>query len=110
MGATAVIKSYCKADLRALTCGTALDIRLHPSSVSGENGTQAISSLLQGFVSLGGFFMQLDVLDDQVLLQARTHPERYKTLAVRVSGWSARFVTLDEHWQDMIIARTAAGL
>jgi len=25
---------------------------------------------------------------------------------VRVSGWSARFVTLSKEWQDMIINRT----
>ena len=37
------------------------------------------------------------------------HPEEYKTLSVRVSGWNARFVTLNKEWQDMIIERTSGG-
>ena len=54
--------------------------------------------------------MQTDVLDSAVLLDAREHPEQYKTLSVRVSGWNARFVTLNKQWQDMIIAQTGGEL
>ncbi|MBR5779364.1 MAG: hypothetical protein IKY21_01915 [Clostridia bacterium] len=102
-GATAIIRSYCKADLSKLATGAALDIKLLPSSVEGENGLQALISLLRGFVSLGGFFMQPDVVDASVLKQAQENPEDYQTLSVRVSGWNARFVTLDKEWQDMVI-------
>lgn len=102
-GATAIIRSYCKSDLSKLATGAALDIRLLPSSVSGEDGIQALVSLMQGFVSLGGFFMQLDVTDAAVLREAQQHPENYQTLSVRVSGWNARFVTLNKDWQNMVI-------
>jgi formate C-acetyltransferase len=102
-GATAIIRSYCKADLSKLATGAALDIKLLPSSVEGENGLQALISLLRGFVSLGGFFMQPDVVDASVLKQAQENPKDYQTLSVRVSGWNARFVTLDKEWQDMVI-------
>ncbi len=110
LGATAVIKSHCKTDLFRLTCGTALDIKLDPTSVSGEDGTNAVMALLRGFMSLGGFFMQIDVMDNKVLLEAQIHPENYQNLSVRISGWSARFVTLSDAWQRMIIERTAAGV
>ncbi|MBQ7714457.1 MAG: hypothetical protein IJT70_01155 [Clostridia bacterium] len=102
-GATAIIRSYCKADLSKLATGAALDIRLLPSSVEGENGLEALVSLLRGFVALGGFFMQPDIADASLLKEAQLHPEEYKTLSVRVSGWNARFVTLDRQWQDMVI-------
>lgn len=102
-GATAIIRSYCKADLSKLATGAALDVKLLPSSVEGENGLQALISLLRGFVSLGGFFMQPDVVDASVLKQAQKNPQDYQTLSVRVSGWNARFVTLDKEWQDMVI-------
>lgn len=108
-GATAVIKSYCKANLRKQACGAALDIKLHPTSVSGENGIAALVAMQKTFVRLGGFFMQTDVIDADVLKEAREHPEQYKTLSVRVSGWNARFITLDKEWQDMIIERTSGG-
>ena len=102
-GATAIIKSYCKADLRKQVTGAALDIRLLPDSVRGQDGLEALIGLLRGFVKLGGFFMQMDVVDSAVLKDAQAHPENYQTLSVRVSGWNARFVTLNREWQNMII-------
>lgn len=106
-GATAIIKSHCFLGLSNLTCGTALDIRLLPATVQDEKGIETLIALIKGFIILGGFFMQSDVLDNDILLEAQMHPEKYENLAVRVSGWSARFVTLNKEWQDMIITRTA---
>lgn len=105
--ATAIIRSHCSVDLSRLTCGTALDIKLEPSCARGEEGLAGIQALIRGFLALGGFFMQIDVIDNTELKDAQQHPEKYPTLAVRISGWSARFVTLDENWQRMIIERTA---
>ena len=102
-GATAVVRSYCKADLSQLTTGSALDVKLLPSSVDGEAGLQALVGLMRGFVQLGGFFMQPDVVDAACLREAQEHPENYQTLSVRVSGWNARFVTLNREWQNMVI-------
>ena len=108
-GATAIIRSYCKADLSKLATGAALDIKLLPSSVVGEDGIQALIALMRGFVSLGGFFMQPDVVDASLLRAAQEHPEDYQTLSVRVSGWNARFVTLNKEWQDMVIEQNEHG-
>ena len=109
-GATAIIKSYCSADLEKQINGAALDITLHPTAVQGENGLAALEALLTSFVTLGGYFMQVDVIDAEVLKEALKNPEAYKTLSVRVSGWNARFITLDPAWQNMIIERTATGI
>ncbi len=104
-GATAIIRSYCKADYTKHATGAALDLRLLPSNVRGEEGLSALISLMRGFVEMGGFFMQPDIVDVEVLRQAQQHPEDYGTLSVRVSGWNARFVTLSRDWQDMVIAQ-----
>ena len=109
-GATSIIESYCRADLGKQVCGAALDVKLHPSATRGENGLSGIVALLKGFVALDGYFLQLDVIDGEVLRKAQEDPEAYKTLSVRVSGWNARFVTLNRQWQEMIIERTATGL
>ena len=100
----------CKTDFSDLTCGTVLDIRLDPKSAAGEAGITAIEGLLKAFNELGGFFLQIDVVDNAVLYEAQKHPENYQSLAVRISGWSARFVTLNENWQQMVIERTASGV
>lgn len=101
-GVTARIRSYCKTDLVGMTTGSALDIKLYPETVSGEDGIGVICALLRGFEREGGYFMQIDIVDKKVLRAARRDPEAYKTLSVRVSGWNARFVTLERKWQEMI--------
>lgn len=102
-GATAMIRSYCKLPLKKTVTGAALDLKLLPSSVRGENGIEALVALLRGFTALGGFFMQPDVVNADILREAQKDPESYQTLSVRVSGWNARFVTLNKEWQNMII-------
>ncbi len=47
----------------------------------------------------------MNVVDPGSLRQAQAHPEQFPELTVRVSGWSARFVSLNRQWQDMVIAR-----
>ena len=74
--------------------------------MKGEAGITVLESLLEGFCACGGYFMQLDVADAAILREAQERPEDYATLSVRVSGWNARFVTLNRAWQDMIIAQT----
>lgn len=105
-GAAAIIKSYCKADLRKQYTGAALDIGFVPSNIDSENAIAAIAGLIKGFVLLGGHFMQIDTVDKDVLIAAQKNPENYRNLSVRVSGWNARFVTMNKEWQDMIIEKT----
>ena len=102
-GTTAIINSYCKSDLKRIPNGAALDVRLMPSDVIGDEGLNALCGIIKAFCSLGGFFIQIDVADSSVLRDAQMHPEKYPALAVRIAGWSARFVTLSREWQDMII-------
>lgn len=102
-GATAIILSYCKLPLKKTVTGAALDLKLLPSSVQGENGLETLIALMRGFTISGGYFMQPDIVNPDILREAQAHPENYQTLSVRVSGWNARFVTLSEEWQNMII-------
>jgi formate C-acetyltransferase len=50
--------------------------------------------------------MQFNVVSKETLLDAQKHPENYKTLVVRVAGYSALFTTLSKALQDDIIKRT----
>ena len=109
-GATAILKSYCKADLTRTVSGAALDLKLLPSAVNGERGTDVLIALMRAFVELGGCFVQPDIADADLLRRAQEHPEDYQNLSVRISGWNARFVTLNREWQDMIIAQTGTTL
>ncbi|MEI8353121.1 MAG: pyruvate formate lyase family protein [Lentisphaerota bacterium] len=106
-GPTAAIAAHCCVDFSRLPCGTALDLKIHPESVRGAEGLQAMVGLFRTFVELGGIFLQIDVVDAAILRDAQAHPERYPNLSVRVSGWSARFATLNREWQELILSRMA---
>lgn len=105
-GPTSIIKSHCALGLSALVGGTALDLQIYSGSVEGHAGIKALAALDRVFVNLGGIFMHIDVADTDTLLDAQINPDKHQSLAVRVSGWSARFVTLNEEWQQMIINRS----
>ena len=63
-------------------------------------------SLLDGYVEKGGHHLNVNVFTKETLLDAQAHPEKYKSLVVRVAGYSALFTTLSRSLQDDIIART----
>jgi formate C-acetyltransferase len=107
-GVTACLRSIAKLPLHR-TPGGGTNLKLHPSAVEGEDGLEALSSLLKTYFALGGQHLQLNVVDSALLRKAQQHPEEYRTLSVRVVGYSAYFCTLTRQVQDDIIRRTEHG-
>lgn len=66
-------------------------------------------SFIRTFMENDCFEIQLNVIDKKDLLEARAHPENYRTLLVRVAGYSDYFVNLAENVKDEVIARTENG-
>lgn len=50
--------------------------------------------------------VQFNIVSADTLREAKRNPEAFRDLVVRVAGYSAYFVELDESLQDDIIART----
>lgn len=73
------------------------------SAVSGADGITAMEGLVDAFMAMGGFALQINVLDPAVLKKAQQDPEKYKNLQVRLCGWNVRFVDLKKHEQDEFI-------
>ena len=61
---------------------------------------------LKTYFELGGFAVQYNVLDANVLMNAKKNPENYPTLQVRLCGWNVLFSTLSEKEKDEFIARS----
>ena len=70
----------------------------------------ALAQVLRVFVKKNGLYLQIDTVDPEMLREAKKAPDRFPNLVVRISGWSARFASLSEEWQDMIINRTSLDL
>ena len=66
-------------------------------------------ALLDGYIEKRGHHLNVNVFSKETLLDAQKNPEKYKTLVVRVAGYSALFTTLSKSLQDDIINRTQQG-
>ncbi|NLO34822.1 MAG: hypothetical protein GX112_00540 [Clostridiaceae bacterium] len=102
-GVTALIDSVTKLDLSQFPNGSVLDILLHPSAVRGEDGLNALVSLVLTYFRQGGFAVHANVFDARQLRAAQEHPEDYANLQVRVCGWNVYFVNLNRQEQDEFI-------
>lgn len=110
LGPTAVLKSYANIDGKEVDGGMLLNIKFDPATVSGDEGTQRVVDYLKAFVDLDIYEVQFNVIDRETLEDALVHPEKYKSLLVRVAGYSAYFVELSKPLQDDIMGRTEFAL
>jgi pyruvate-formate lyase len=110
LGATATLRSLAKADYRLAPGGAAINLRLSPHHLQGEEGVQRLVSMLKTYVAMGGEQLQVTVVDAEVLRQALVKPEEHRDLVVRVAGFTAYFVTLAPALQQEILARAEASL
>ena len=83
-----------------------LNIKLSPSCVEGENGTEKLVQFIKAWHDLRLWHLQFNVLNTETLRQAQKQPQLYKNLLVRIAGYSAYFTELSKDLQDDIIART----
>lgn len=106
LGPTASLNSVAKLDGRHLANGANLNLKFDAATVRGPHGAALLEALVRGYFKQGGLQVQINVLDPDVLLDARKNPERHRNLLVRISGYSAYFVDLTPELQDEIINRT----
>lgn len=105
-GPTAAANSVSKLDHFIASNGTLYNMKFHPSALAGKQGLNSFVALIRSYFDQKGSHMQFNVVSRETLLDAQKHPENYKSLVVRVAGYSALFTTLSRSLQDDIINRT----
>ena len=108
-GPTAVLKSVSRLDNILTTNGGLLNMKFLPEFFKTENGIDKFSKFLRTFVDLEIPHIQFNVLRREDLLEAQKNPENYRSLTVRVAGYTAYFTELAGELQNEIIARTSYG-
>lgn len=68
-----------------------------------------LSALIRTYFQQGGQEVQINSISRDVLQDAMDHPEKYRSLVVRVSGFSAYYISLDRAVQEDILMRTEHG-
>jgi formate C-acetyltransferase len=105
-GPTAYARSISKIDHGRMACGSLINMKFGVDTISGEQGLQNFIDLQDGYFAQGPLHIQYMVTNRDTLVDAQKHPNDYKDLLVRVSGFSSFFHTLSTSFQDELINRT----
>jgi formate C-acetyltransferase len=85
-------------------------ITFNPSLVRDAEHREKFKAFLRGYDRNGGTALQINMIDTAMLRDAQAHPESYRHLLVRVTGYNAYFTTVGRELQDEIIARESHAL
>jgi trans-4-hydroxy-L-proline dehydratase len=106
-GPTSVIKSVGALQLESAPNGASHTMSFSPAMMRDPEQRRKMIALLRAYAQVGGTCLQVNVIDANTLREAQQHPDEYRNLLVRVTGYNAYFVGLGREIQDEIIAREA---
>ena len=99
-GITALLKSLSKLPFdRTVTGGLNL-------TFSSKLSPEILKALIISYFEAGGFHVGLSVIDREALEDAMVNPDKYKSLTVRLYGFSEYFVSLPKWQQLALLNRT----
>ena len=104
-GPTASILSSTKWEHHELIGGVAVNMKFSKSTL-GKDSLNIMQGLIKAYMLRGGFELQINVTDKELLEKARQNPEEYRDLVVRIGGYSDYFTRLSPQMQQEVILRT----
>ena len=81
-------------------------MKFTPDIFKNKKDMDKFVDLLKAFVALRIVHVQFNVVAKEELLKAQKNPEQYRSLTIRVAGYTAYFTELAPDLQEEIIART----
>ncbi|MBR3967117.1 MAG: hypothetical protein IKJ91_08600 [Clostridia bacterium] len=99
-GITALLKSISKLPFER-TAGGGLNL-----TFSQKVSSDVLKALILTYFSMGGLHVGISVIDRSTLQDAMVNPDKYKSLTVRLYGFSEYFVSLPEWQQIAVLNRT----
>jgi pyruvate-formate lyase len=105
------IRDVARLNPRHMNNNIAFNVKVVPGgSDNREKIINRMFSYVKTYFDLGGMQMQMNVVTSETLKDAMAHPENYRNLLVRISGYNAYFVTLNRDLQKELIERAEYGL
>ena len=106
---TTILKAMSHLPLDHTPSGAAI-LTLPGGSFAGAEGIARLRSLLESYFWMGGHHLHVNAIDLKTLQAALETPHQYGELMVRVAGFSAYFVQLNEDVQQDVIRRHSRAL
>ncbi|MBW2354953.1 MAG: hypothetical protein JRF51_17265 [Deltaproteobacteria bacterium] len=95
--------------LNCLPNGASHTITFNPSIIRDPEHKEKFKAFLRGYGENGGSALQINMLDPDVLRDAQKHPQDYRHLLVRITGYNAYFTAVGKELQDEVINRVSHG-
>ena len=67
--------------------------------------TEKIKALLETHLARGGTLINVNIVDKDKILAANENPELYPDLVVRVTGFTAYFISLSPEFRQLVVDR-----
>lgn len=109
-GPTAVLHSVSNLRNEYTSNGGLLNLKFLPEFFKNDRNIDKFVQFLRSFVEMEIPHVQFNVVRREDLIAAKKDPERYRSLTIRVAGYTAYFTELSGDLQDEIIARTTQEL
>ena len=103
------LRDVASLDPENLNNNIAFNVKVVPGADRAKT-VETMFAYVKTYFELGGMQMQMNVVTSETLRDAMAHPENYRNLLVRISGYNAYFVTLNRDMQRELIARAEYGL
>ena len=100
-------KGDWKDFVNVLPNGASHTITFNPALIKDDSHKGNFEAFLRGYVENGGTALQINILDPEMLKDAQKHPQNYRHLLVRITGYNAYFTSIGRELQDEIIARVS---
>ena len=112
-GLLASLNSVAKLPYEWALDGISNTQTIHPDALGheGEERIENLTHILDGYFTLGGHHLNVNVFGMEKLIDAMEHPEKeeYANFTIRVSGYAVKFIDLTKEQQLDVISRTCHG-
>ena len=112
-GLLASLNSVAKLPYEWALDGISNTQTIHPDALGhkGEERIENLTHILDGYFTLGGHHLNVNVFGVEKLIDAMEHPEKeeYANFTIRVSGYAVKFIDLTKEQQLDVISRTCHG-
>lgn len=100
--------------IASVQCGygntSPLQLEFDPKISLEEGGADIVKSLILSHFAQGGTLININVLDADKLMAAHKNPALYPDLVVRVTGFTAYFVSLSPQFRQLVVDRFLDGM